>query len=507
MPTLCRRWALLLLLAVATHGQSLEEFEKRVTEFTLANGMHFIVLRRDPAPVVSFHAYVNAGAVNDPRGKTGLAHMFEHMIGKGTAALGTTNYAEEKAALEEVERLYDELESERRKGDRADAAALKRLEQELAQAIAKANRYVKPNEYVRVIEENGAVGFNAATGSDHTVYFYSLPSNRLELWFLLQSEWFRQPVFREFYKERDVVREERRMRVESSPQGKLQEVLLATAFLAHPYRILVGWASDIANLRARDAEQFHKTYYVPGNITIAIAGDVDPAEVRRLAEEYYGRLAKGPAPPRVVTVEPAQEGERRVVVESPAQPFLMIAYKRPDQRHADDPVFDVLAALLSSGRTGLLYKELVRDKKIALAAGAAAAIPSAKFPSLFLLYSVPNRGRTVEENERAIYEILDRLKREPVEEAALARVKTKIRAGLIRQLASNSGLAQQLAFYHVNYGDWRMLFRGIDIIDKVTAEDVQRVAREYLKPATRTVAWHAKPGEGAQASSSKEAGR
>ncbi len=495
MPIIFRRGALALLLAGLAAGQSLEEFEKRVTEFTLANGMHFIVLRRDPAPVVSFHAYVDAGAVNDPRGKTGLAHMFEHMIGKGTAGLGTTNFAEEAVALQEIERIYDELENERRKGGRADGQALKRLEEQLAQAIEKANRYVKPNEYVRVIEENGAVGFNAATGSDYTVYFYSLPANRLELWFLLQSEWFRRPVFREFYKERDVVREERRMRVESSPQGKLQEVLLATAFLAHPYRILVGWASDIENLRTRDAEQFHKTYYVPANITIAIAGDVDPSEVKRLAEKYYGRLPKGPTPPRVVTAEPPQEGERRLVVESPSQPFLMIGYKRPDQRHADDPVFDVLAGLLSSGRTGLMYKELVRDKKIALAAGAAAAIPSAKYPSLFLLYSVPNRGHTVEENEKAIYEILDRLKREPVEEAALARVKTKIRAGLIRQLASNSGLAQQLAFYHVNYGDWRTLFTGIDVIDKVSADDVQRVARKYLTPAARTVAWHVKPGE------------
>jgi predicted Zn-dependent peptidase len=497
------RWAAFVLVPFLLRGQSLEEFEKRVTEFTLANGMHFIVLKRDPAPVVSFHAYVDTGAVNDPRGKTGLAHMFEHMIGKGTTSLGSTNYADEKTALEQVERIYDELENERRKDVQADPNALKRLEQELHEAIEKANSFVKPNEYVRVIEENGAVGFNAGTGSDYTVYFYNLPANRIELWFLLQSEWFRQPVYREFYKERDVVREERRMRVESSPQGKLQEVLLATAFLAHPYRILVGWASDIENLRARDAEQFHKTYYTPGNITIAIAGDIGPAEVKRLAEKYYARLPKGPTPPRVITEEPPQEGERRVVVESPAQPFLMVAYKRPDQRHADDPVFDVVASLLSSGRTGLMYKEMVRDKKIALAAGAAAAVPSAKFPSLFLLYSVPNMGHTIEENEKAVYEIIEGLKREKVEEAALARVKTKIRAGLIRQLASNSGLARQLAFYHVNYGDWRMLFRGIDVIDKVTADDVQRVARQYLNPATRTVAYHVKPGE----SDSKEGGR
>jgi len=488
------RWCLAFLLAAAAClGQSLAEFEKRVTEFTLDNGMHFIVLKRDPAPVVSFYAYVDAGAVNDPRGKTGLAHMFEHMVGKGTTRVGTTDWAREQEALEEVERIYDQIEEERRKGPRADRAKLEQLEARLRAAIEQANAYVKPNEYVRLFEVNGAVGFNAGTGSDYTVYFCSMPSNRLELWFLLVSEWMRRPVYREFYKERDVVREERRMRVESSPQGKLQEVLMATAFLAHPYRILVGWASDIENLRAQDAAEFHRTYYVPGNITIAIAGDVDAAEVKRLAERYFGRIPPGPQPPRVITEEPPQEGERRVVVESPAQPVLLIAYKRPDQRHPDDPVFDVLAGLLASGRTGLLYKELVRDKRIALAAGAVPAVPAAKYPSLFLLYSVPNAGHTVEENEKAVYEILERLKREPVEEAALARVKTKIRADLVRQLASNAGLARQLAFYHVNYGNWRTLFTGIEQIEAVTAGDVQRVARQYLNRKTRTVAHHVKP--------------
>ncbi len=493
MRRILRRSLVFVLAAGACLAQSLAEFEKRVSEFTLENGMHFIVLKRDPAPVVSFFAYVDAGAVNDPRGKTGLAHMFEHMVGKGTTRVGTTDYAQEKQVLEEIERIYDEIDNERRKGSRADRARLDELEGRLRAAIEKANQFVKPNEFVRLFEANGAVGFNAGTGSDYTVYFCSMPANRLELWFLLMSEWLRQPVYREFYKERDVVREERRMRVESSPQGKLQEVLMATAFLAHPYRILVGWASDIDNLRARDAAEFHRTYYVPSNITIAIAGDVEANEIRLLAERYFGRIPPGPEPPRVITEEPPQEGERRVTVETPAQPILLVAYKRPDQRHADDPVFDVLASLLASGRTGLLYRELVRDKRIALAAGAVPAVPAAKFPSLFLIYSVPNAGHTIEENEKAVYEILERLQREPVEEAALARVKTKIRADLIRQLASNAGLARQLAFYHVNYGNWRTLFTGIEEIEKVTAGDVQRVARQYLRPSKRTVAYHVRP--------------
>jgi predicted Zn-dependent peptidase len=478
----------LACLSVLLPAQNLQEFEKNVTEFTLANGLHFIVLERHDAPVVSVHAYVNSGSVDDPRGRTGLAHMFEHMIGKGTTTIGTKNWPEEKKALEAVEAIYDRLEAERAKGFRKDAKVIEKLEAELKQAIDKANQYVVPNEYVRIIEENGGSGFNASTANDYTNYYYDLPSNRMELWFLMQSQWMRQPIYREFYKERDVVREERRMRIESSPQGKLQEMLLATAFTAHPYRTSIGWASDIENLRAEDAQQFFLKHYVPGNITIAIAGDVNPTEVKRLADQYFSSLPSGPVPGPVVTEEPPQEGEKRVAVETAAQPFDYIAYKRPNQLHEDDVVFDVIANIVSSGRTGLLYKELVRDKKIALGAAAGATFPSGKYDSLFVFLAVPNQGKSVEENEKAIYEIVERLKNEQVDATTLDRVKTKLRAGLIRQLDSNSGLAYQLAFYEANYGDWRKMFTGLDEIDKVTADDVQRVARKYFKTSSSTVA-------------------
>ncbi len=486
---------MLLLVPLSLLAQNLEQFEKRVTEFTLANGMHFIVVERHEAPVVSFHAYVNAGAVNDPGGKTGLAHMFEHMIGKGTAEVGSKNWPKEREALAAVEAAYDRLEAERRKGHLANAEIVEKLEVSLKEAIGKANSYVEPNKFVRVIEENGAVGFNASTGFDATQFFYSLPSNRIELWFLLQSEWFRHPVYREFYKERDVVMEERRMRVDSSPMGMLQEAFMATAFAAHPYRTMVGWESDITHLRATDAAKFHDTYYVPGNITIGIVGDVDPARVRQLADKYYAPLPSGEMPPGVITVEPPQYGEKRALVESPTQPVLMIGYKRPNQTDPDDPVFDVISGILASGRTGILYKEMVRDKKIALVAATVAAFPAGKYPNLFLFYCVPNMGHTVSENEKAFYKIIDRLKKEKIDQETLQRVKTKVRASVIRQLASNAGLASTLTFYQVNYGDWRMLFRAIGVIDKVTADDLQRVVRQYFRPKERTVAYHVKPAE------------
>ncbi len=497
----------LLLIAVPflAAAQDLKEFEKHVTEFTLANGLHFIVLERHEAPVVSFHTYVNAGSVDDPEGKTGLAHMFEHMAFKGTETIGTKNWPEEKKAMEAIETAYDQLEQERRKGQRADPKAIQSLQAEVKAAVEKAAAYVVPNLYPTIIEENGGVGLNASTSLDSTEYFYNLPANRVELWFLLESQRFLHPVYRDFYKERDVVMEERRMRVESDPQGKLMETMLASAFEAHPYRRMPGgWASDIQSLRMRDAEQFYKTYYVPANITIGVVGDVDANQTRALAERYFGRLPAGPLPPLVHTVEPKQEGPRLTQVESPAQPFELVAYKRPDQYDKDDPVFDVISGILAGGRTGIIYKEMVRDKQISLAAGAEADFPGSKYPTLFMFYVFPALGHTIQDNEKTLGELIERFKKETVDAESLARVKTKTRATLIRQLDSNSGLAQLLTSYYVNYGDWRKLFTSIDDINQVTAGDVQRVAQKYFVTNARTTAFDFQPAQPAEPAGEKK---
>ncbi|MEI9814557.1 MAG: pitrilysin family protein [Acidobacteriota bacterium] len=481
---------LLLLLPALLHAQSLTDFEKKVTTFKLANGLQFLVIERHDAPVVSFHTYVNAGAVDDPSGSTGLAHMFEHMAFKGTPTIGTKNWPKEKAALDAIERAYDKLDAERNKGFRSDKAKIESLEASVKDAIATADSYVESNEYDRIVESNGGVGMNAGTSEDSTQYYYSFPSNRIELWFLLESSRFLNPVLREFYKERDVVREERRMRVESSPQGLLIESLLATAFEAHPYHNFAGgWASDIESFRRPEAEAFFKKYYEPGNLTIAIAGDVNPVQAKKMAERYFGRIPAGVTPPLVRTVEPEQMGEKRVKVASPAQPLLVIGYKRPDQYSPDAPAMDVLSELLSGGRTGVMYKEMVRDKQMSLAAQSITSYPGSKYPSLFILFTVPNAGHSLEENEKAAYDIIERMKKTPVDAAALQRVKTKLRAGVIEGLDDNSGLAETLATYQANYGDWRKVFTELDEYNKVTAEDVMRVAKEYLIDTSRTVAW------------------
>jgi predicted Zn-dependent peptidase len=464
------------------HPQSLTDFQKKVTEFTLANGLHFIVVERHDAPVVAFDTLANVGSVNDPGGKTGLAHMFEHMAFKGTAVIGSENWPSEKEALAQIERDYDELQN----AAPADSAE---LQKKVQQDIEAAEKLVVPNLYTRIIEENGGAGLNAQTSNDSTEFYYKLPSNRIELWFLMESQRFLAPVFREFYKERSVVLEERRMRTDSNPQGLLIEDFSAAGFEAHPYHNPpVGWASDIDQLRVGDAIAFFKTYYVPSNLSIAIVGDVDPSNARQLAEKYFGMIPAGPHPPQVHTLEPSQHGERDISVVGQAQPMEVVGYRRPDEKSPDDAVLEVTADVLSSGRTGLIYKDLVEEKRVALEAGADPSFPGSKYPNLFLLYIVPNQGKTLTDCEKPLFDVLDRLKTHKVDEATLQRVKTKLRAELIGKLDGNSQLASELNAYQVAYGDWRRLFTELDEIQKVTADDVQRVATRYFTPETRTIA-------------------
>jgi predicted Zn-dependent peptidase len=223
---------------------------------------------------------------------------------------------------------------------------------------------------------------------------------------------------------------------------------------------------------------------------------VNPAEAKKLAEKYFGRIPARPRPPLVDTVEPPQNGEKRVMVASPAQPFLIIAYKRPDQYSKDNAALDVLEQILSGGRTSIIYKEMVRDKKIALGAASYATYPGGKYPGLFLFFVIPNSGHTVDEMEKSVYEIVDRVKKEKTGAEALQRVKINLRASLIQKLDSNAGLAAELCAYQAGYGDWRKLFTELDEYNRVTAEDVQRVAQKYLLENTRTVVYTYAPAKG-----------
>src|ERR1043165_972890 len=480
---------MLLALALPLAAQDLASIEKRVTVKKLDNGLTVIVMERPEAPVFSFATLVNVGGAQEVPGITGLAHMFEHMAFKGTDKIGTSDYAAEKVALQKVEDTYAAYDRARRDPVNHDPASVAELEKAWKAAADEANKYVVPNEFTKIVQRAGGTGINAGTGNDETIYFYSLPSNRVELWAYLDSERFLHPVFREFYKERDVVFEERRMRTESSPFGRLFEQELAAAFTAHPYgQPVVGWPSDLHSFSATDAAAFYKKYYVPANIVVAVVGDVKSAEVMPIIEKYFGRLPKAPAPEPLRTVEPPQKAERTVILRETSQPVYMEGYHRPAGTDPDDPVYDVIEMLLSSGRTSRLYKALVRDKKIAAQAQGLNGFPGSKYPNLFTFLAITTPGHTPAEVTAAIAQELDRLKNEDVSPEELASVKTRVKASLLRRLDSNSGLALQLASYQTRFGDWRELFHEVEKIDKVTAAYVRRVANAMFTPENRTVA-------------------
>jgi predicted Zn-dependent peptidase len=478
-------------------AQDVASFEKRVTVKKLPNGLTLLLCERPEAPVFSFFTLVDAGSAQDPMRATGLAHMFEHMAFKGTDKIGTTNYPAEKAALEKVETAYAAYRAENDKEVGRDEAKLKQLEKAWKDAIAEADKYVVPNAFGKIVEQNGGEDMNAFTNLDETAYHYSFPENRLELWAYLESERFLHPVMREFYKERNVVIEERRMRTDSNPFGRLLEQFTESAFTAHPYhRPTVGWISDLNHFSATDAQNFFDKYYVPSNMVVAVAGDLKATQAMPILEKYFGRLPTRPRPDEATTVEPPQNSERRIALPETSQPIYIEGYHRPDYRSKDDAVFDAISDLMSEGRTSRLYRALVRDKKIASYSEGFTGYPGIKYPHLFAFLAVPLPGHKPEEMGTAIHAEIERVKKEDISDDELKMIKTRAKANLIRGLADNEGLATQLATYQARYDDWRELFRSVDRIDQVTKADIRRVANQVFVDTNRTVGYIENSGGG-----------
>jgi predicted Zn-dependent peptidase len=496
--------ALLAAVSLATPAQTLPPpqkpdpyqllLEKHTTVKVLPNGLTLIISERHEAPVFSFYTLVNAGSANDPQGESGLAHMFEHIAFKGTDEIGTTNYPAEKLALAKVEAAYAAYDAELRKPVGQDAARLASLKAAFDAAVEAAQKFVIPNQFSEIAEANGAVGINASTAEDSTQYFWAMPSNRLELWAYLESSRIAHPVAREFYKERDVVNEERRMRIDSSPQGRLIEEFLAAAYMAHHYGTPgVGWESDITQVTATEAAAFHKEYYVPANIVVAVVGDIDTKTALPMLEKYFGRIPAGPKPEPMATIEPPQRSERTVVLHEATQPIYLEGYHRPDYRDPDDAVYSAITDIFSNGRTSRLYRSLVRDQHIAVVAEGFSGFPGVKYPGLFAFYAVPQSGEgannhTAADMEPAIHKELEKLKNEDVSDAELERFKARARAGLLQTFGDNDSLASELADYQTRFGDWKEIFRELQQIDAVTKADIRRVAQKTFVDSNRTVA-------------------
>lgn len=463
-----------------------------VVKHTLANGMRFLILERHESPTVAFMVHYPVGSVNEHLGNTGIAHVLEHMLFKGTDEIGTSDMAMEAVLLDKIDAVRDSMLAASDALE-PDSTELARLGARMADLQDSAVAFVVPNEFDVILSRAGARGLNATTSHEATRYFVEMPSNRTELWFTLESERMKAPVFREFVSEVDVVLEERGMRLETSPGAMVQTQLLATAFQVHPYGVpVIGHRSDLERLTRHQASEYFRRFYGARNAVVSIVGDVDADQVAAWAEEYFADVPSGEPAPLTGAVEPPQRGERRVEVEYDAEPQVAMAWRGVSGRHPDAAPLSVLAAVLTGGRTSRLHRRLVTEERTAIQVTAFQA-PGFRDPRLFWISAVPRAPHGTEELEQAVYEEIERIKDEPPGEEVMTRIRNQIRAGDYRRLGSNFQLAGQLAESEAIFGDWRETFRLSAQVLDVTAEDVQRVARTYLTRSTRTVATLVRP--------------
>jgi len=479
----------IMAVALPVWGGGTIDLEKRVTRYQLDNGLTVLIYERHISPTVSLYLAHRVGAVDEISGRTGTAHLLEHMMFKGTTTVGTTDYAAEKEILAAIDEVGERRDRELLKGSDANPSVVEELSKGLAELQEKAKTFVVENEIDRLYTKHGGADMNASTSQDMTIYHVSLPSSALELWARIESDRMQNPVFREFYSERDVVNEERRQVIESQPHRILLEQFLATAFIAHPYRRpVIGWSYDMEFLNKDYMESFFRDYYAPNNTVITVVGDVETHAVRDLIEHYFGSIPRQTLPLPIITGEPPQEGERRVTVRADAEPELMIGYHKPTLPSFDDYVFDVIDGILSDGRTSRLYRELVTERGIAQSINTANGLPGARYNNLFTFFVTPRSPHTSQECEEAVMSVLERLKRDGVTEEELEKVKNRVTAQFLRSMTSNGGLARTLTYFEVVAGDYNYIADHMSIIDSITADDVRETAKRYFTDSNKTVA-------------------
>jgi predicted Zn-dependent peptidase len=503
-------FALLVLLTASATAQETPKddtnFKLDVDELILDNGMKVLTVERPLSPRVFCALYWKVGSVNERPGITGLSHFFEHMMFKGTDVIGTTDPKADRELNAKIEAVMGRIRELKLRGLEAlrqgdpiselarksvqtiradDEAAWLKLKTEYEGLIDEQKKISVGEHLSKLFQENGGTGLNASTSYDWTRYFVELPANKVELFCWLESDRFLNPVFREFYPEREVVKEERRMRYDSTPTGPIQEAFEAQFWMSHPYKWpVIGWMSDIDQYTYSDAQRYYETHYVPENCTAIFVGGCRKADIRSLAQRYFGRLpkAKGPRDP-IVTLESHQVAEKRMNAEANSQPYIGIRWHGPSQAHADAPALDLLSTVMN-GRSGRLYKSLVLDKKSAL--NASAGFEGRKYGGALSVAASPKPDADFAAVEKELIAVVERLRTEPVSETELQRARQQMIAGLIRDLDTNNGIATHLGFAEI-LDTWKDLFQQIPDLNKVTIADLQRVAKQYYPAEGRNV--------------------
>ncbi len=468
-----------------------------VSETSYENGLTLLVAPRPDDPVVSCQIWYRVGSRDEDVGETGLSHFLEHMMFKGTHVLGINDVEADsmyngliESSWEEIRRARTRVEEHTRKGQAVPEGVTKRLAAwtEFYEQLSKDQKaiIVKDDLWERYMR-NGGTSLNASTGEDSTQYFVELPANKLELFFWQESDRMTDCVWREFYSEREVVKEERRLSVESTPTGRINEAFEAMFWEAHPYSWpVVGWMSDLDNFTPADLEEHYRTFYAPNNAVAVFVGDVDPKRVEELARRYFGRIPRGEkTPPPVATKEPEQVGERRMVAEADAQPSIQVQWHTVAARHADEAALTVLEGVLK-GKSGRLYKRLVLEKQIALEAGA--ETDHRRWAGAFGVTARPKEDADPAEVEREALAVVEELKSQPPTAEELEKAKNQLLARMVQFMRSNMGLTFIVGRAELS-GSWRDVKAQLERVRQITPEEVSAAAKKYLTAQGRNVLW------------------
>lgn len=416
--------AILLILPVIVSAN--------VGEYLLKNGLKVIIIEDNKSPLVTFQIWYRVGSKDEPVGKTGLSHLLEHMMFKGTSNYG-------------------------------------------------------PKEFSAIIQRNGGID-NAHTTKDYTMYFQTLPSNKIEISIKLEADRMKNLLLKEedVLSERNVVMEERRMRYEDDPENLLYEEVVSTAFKAHPYRWpVIGWMPDIASIEKKDLYNHYKTYYNPKNAFIVVVGDVNTSDILDKIKKEFEAIEQEEVLERKTYIEPPQNGQKRVYLKKDAElPSLLIAYHAPNLFNEDSAALDVLSTILSGGKSSRLYKNIVYEKRIAINVFSDYGLY--KDPFLFILGGTASPGKDIEELEKAIYEEIEKIKKEMPSEKEIQKAKNQIESSFIFAQDSTYSRGLYTGFFEI-LGDWRLMDKYIESIRAVKAEDVQRVAKKYFLDEKKTV--------------------
>ncbi len=468
-------------------GAALRELRGKVRKFTLDNGLRVVLYRRGTAPVFAGSVVVRVGGVDEYPGLTGISHLFEHMAFKGTESIGVKNRSRERVLLEQIE----VLEQKRSRGETLSAED----QTALAAIYAELKSNWEVGEFDQYYDKFGGVGLNATTDKEFTKYFVEMPRSAFEFWCWIESERLLHPVMRQFYQERDVVMEERRMRYEDDPQGKLYELLLGSAFTLHPYRYpVIGYASDISRLTANQLEDFRRRYYVPSNMVVSIVGDVNPESDLQIIERYFGKIPKGPSVDHSTAVEPKQEGQKSLTLESHVSPYLMVAYHKPNYPNLDDPPLSMMLEMLGGSKVSPLYTELVLKRQVAIDVGYSEE-PGTAYPNLMIFSLMPRAPHTPEQLQAEFDQVIEQFKQSGITAQAMQIAKRATAKEYLGHLQANTSLALDFGSSELLYNDWSELISWYEKAMKVELKDIERVAAKYLVPRSRIVATiHTKRG-------------